>query len=152
DDEVGHAHSAEAVRNQDGDAAAGRGPMAIARSAAGGRRIALEEGMLGFGVEGSGGLIQHQQQRAVAHETAGECDFLPLSETDVHTGGPGGPELGFEAPSQLRDDVVRAGAVHGNRDRRQVLEAWYVAQPDTVTSAQLEAVKVLERTGQARAP
>src|ERR1700730_1016198 len=78
DDEVGHAHGAEAVRDEDGDAAGGGGLARGSRGAAGGGGVALEEGVRGLGVERGGGLVEPQEQRALAHEAAGESELLPL--------------------------------------------------------------------------
>ena len=53
DDEVGHAHGGEAVRHEDGDAA-------VVAAAAGAGRVALEQGVLGLGVERGGRLVEHE--------------------------------------------------------------------------------------------
>src|SRR4029453_5936056 len=64
-----------------------RGMPPPARAAAawrpkrGGRAgVALEQGVLGLGVQGGGGLVQDQQQRLVAHEPAGQGQLLPLAK------------------------------------------------------------------------
>ena len=44
------------------------------------RGEALEQRVLGLGVERGGRLVEHEQQRLVAHEAAGERELLPLAE------------------------------------------------------------------------
>ena len=59
--------------------------------------VALEQRVLGLGVERRGRLVEHQQQRLVAHEAAGQRELLPLAEGDLDAVGPGRAELGVEA-------------------------------------------------------
>src|SRR3990172_2519821 len=94
DDEVGHADGGEAVGDQDGDA------VGIAVTASRGGGVALEEGMLGLGIEGGGGLVEDQKQRLFPHETASERKLLPLTEGDFDAPRPRGTQLGFEARRQ----------------------------------------------------
>ena len=56
------------------------GSRATRTAAARRRGVALKQGVLGFGVEGGGGFVEHQQQRAVAHEAGGQGQLLPLWE------------------------------------------------------------------------
>ena len=70
-------------------------PSARVAAHAGG--VALEQGVLGLGVEGGGGLVEHEDERLVAHEPAGQRQLLPLAEAHLHALGPGGTELGVEA-------------------------------------------------------
>ncbi len=42
--------------------------------------IALEERMLGLGIERGGRLVEDQQQWLIAHEAAGQRQLLPLAE------------------------------------------------------------------------
>src|SRR5262245_19531424 len=70
--QVGHAHRAEAVRDEQRDAIAARG-----------RGVALEERVLGLGVERRSGLVEHEQQRLLAHEATRERELLPLAEAHL---------------------------------------------------------------------
>src|ERR1051325_2713648 len=99
DDLVRHAHGGEAVRYENRDAAF-RPPCR--------GRVALEQRVLRFGVEGSRRLVQDEYEGCVAHEAAREGELLPLAEAHVHTAWPGGTKLRVESSAQLRDDVVRA--------------------------------------------
>ena len=103
DDDAGHAHGAEAVRDQDRDAAeiVWRGAIAVARTVRRGG-VALEQGVLGLGVERGGRLVEDQQQRLVAHEAARQGELLPLAERHLHAVWPGRAELGLEAPAARR--------------------------------------------------
>src|SRR5215472_6758339 len=87
--EVGHADGAEPVGHQDGHAPAAPG---LARPAG----IALEQLMLGLGVERGRRLVQRRDQRLVAHEPAGQGELLPLPVGDVDTLVPGRAELGAQ--------------------------------------------------------
>src|SRR5258705_5546492 len=83
DDEVGHGHGAEAMGDEEGDAAALGGTRALLPAAsARGARIALEERVLGLCVEGRRRLVEDQEERALAQEAARQRQLLPLSETD----------------------------------------------------------------------
>src|SRR6202035_3334569 len=94
DDEVGHSHGAEAVGDEEGDAAVdGRLAGGSCGASSRRRRVALEEGVLGLGVEGRRGLVEDEEERAVAHEAARERQLLPLSEAQLRAAGPGGAEL-----------------------------------------------------------
>ena len=138
DDEVGHAHGAEAVRHQDRDAA-------IVAVAAGAGRVALEQRVLGLGVEGGGGLVEHQQQRLVAHEAAGERELLPLAKGDLDAAGPCGAELRLEARAQPIHDIVGTGAANGGDDGGLVVEPGHITDAHGVAGPELEAEEVLER-------
>ena len=62
DDEVGHPHGAESVRDEDRDLAMariGRAAGAIASHRVG---ITLEQGVLGLGVERRRGFVEHEEQ------------------------------------------------------------------------------------------
>jgi hypothetical protein len=109
DDEIGHAHRAEAVRHEEGDAAVGGGPIR-------GGGVALEQRVLGFGVERGGGLVEHEQQRVIAHEAACQRELLPLTERDLDPAGPRGAELGLQPRGQARGTLlmgIDAGALRG---------------------------------------
>src|SRR5271156_4086409 len=67
----GHAHRRESMRNDDGDA--------VAREFA----EVLEHFRLGARVDGGRGFVEHQDVRLVAHEGAGQGDFLPLPAREL---------------------------------------------------------------------
>ena len=110
DDQVGHPHGREAVRDQHRDAAVGR-----RRSRARGG-VALEQRVLGLGVERGGRLVEHEQQRRVAHEAARQRQLLPLAERHLDAAGPGRAELGVEA--RRRAARPRRRRRPGRRPRR----------------------------------
>ena len=91
-------------------------PVGVSRR--GGRGVALEQRVLGLGVERRGRLVEHQQQRLVAHEAAGQRELLPLAERHVHAARPRRPELRVEPRRQPRHHVVGAGAIDGARAPR----------------------------------
>ena len=122
-------------------AATGCSPAARRRS------VALEQRVLGLGVERRGRFIQHEQQRLIAHETARERKFLPLAKTHLDTIRPRRPKLRFEPFDQPLDDVGCAGAVDRGNDGRFVVEPRHIANADTMAHTELEAEKVLERAG-----
>src|SRR6185369_1072306 len=75
DDAVGHAHRAEAVRDED-------------RGAAGLERLeSLEELVLTLGVDRGGGLVQ-DQELALAHERAREGEALPFAAREADAAEP----------------------------------------------------------------
>ena len=118
----------------------------------GGVGVALEQRVLGLGVERRGRLVEHEQQRVVAHEAAGQRQLLPLAERHLDAVGPGRAELRVEPGGERgrprrRRRPGRRRAVHRRRRRRAA--ARRRARP-TWRAAQLEAEEVLERAGQAR--
>ena len=117
-----------------------------------GRRIALEQRVLGLGVQRRGRLVQHQQQRAIAHEAARQRELLPLAEADLHALGPGRAELRLEPGRQPGDHVVGTRAVHGRDDRGLVVEPGHVPDADGMPRPELEPEEILERPGQPRPP
>ncbi len=94
------------------------------------RGVALEQRVLGFGVQRRGRLIEDQQQRLVAHEATGQRELLPLSERQLDSARPRRTELRVEARRQAVDDIGCAGAIDGRGTRRLVVERGQVAQPD----------------------
>ena len=114
--------------------------------------VTLEQRVLGFGIERGGRFVEDQHQRPLAHEATRERELLPLPETDFDATGPGRPELRVEAFRQTRDDIVGAGARHGGRHGRLVVEPRQIADADTVPGAEFEAEEVLERAGQPGPP
>ena len=114
--------------------------------------VALEQGVLGLGVEGRRRLVEHEHERLVAHEAAGQGELLPLPEGDLDAVVPRRAELGVEPGRQAVDDVVGAGPVDGADHRRHVVEPRLVADADALAGDQLEAEEVLERPGQPGPP
>ena len=95
--------------------------------------VPLEQGVLGLGVERGGRLVEHQQQRLVAHEAAGQGELLPLSEGDLDAVRPGRAELGVEPGREPRSTTSSAPARStAATDRRLVVEAGHVADADGV--------------------
>src|SRR5690349_7844451 len=108
--------------------------------------------MLGFGVERGGWLVECQHERRVAHEPAGQCELLPLTEADVDAAGPRRPELRVKSCRQPDDHVASACAADGRDDRWLVVEPREISDAHTVPRAKLEAEKILEGTGEPRSP
>ena len=96
-----------------------RPPSAVAAHA---RGVALEQGVLGLGVEGGGRLVEHEDERLVAHEPAGQRQLLPLPEAHLDALGPGRAELGVEPGVEALDDVVGPGPLDRRDDGRLVVE------------------------------
>src|SRR5271163_4187798 len=103
--------------------------------------------MLGLGVERRGRLVEHGDQRFVAHEAAGERQLLPLPEGNVDALMPGGAELRSQASWQGVDDVTRAGPVQRGNKGRIAVTPGQVAQADRLPGLELEPEEVLERPG-----
>ena len=113
-----------------------------------GAGVALEQGVLGLGVERRRRLVEHEHERFLAHEPAGEGDLLPLPEADLDAVLPGRSELGVEPRREAGDDVVGAGSIDRSLDGRDVVEARRVADADALAGDELEAEEVLEGAGQ----
>src|SRR5206468_7278080 len=101
-----------------------------------------EQRVLGLRVQGRGRLVEGQQQRLVAHETAGQRQLLPLPEGHLDTARPGRAELGVETGRQLVHDVGRAGPVDRGAHRRYLVDARYVADADRLPGQQLEPAEL----------
>ena len=150
DDDVRHADRAEAVRDQDRDAAVGS--RGVVHPTAGCGSVSLEQRVLGFGVECGRRLVKHEQQRVIPHEPAGERELLPLPERHFDTAWPSGPELCLQARLQLHDHVICAGSRDGRDDGGLVFETGDVPDADRVTRPEFEAKEILECAGQPLAP
>ena len=124
----------------------GVGCRPTSAAAARGRRVTLEQGVLGLGVERRRGLVEHEQERALAHESPRQRQLLPLPEAELHAAGPGGAELCLEPRDELLDDVAGAGAIDRGRHRRQVVHPRQVADTHGVARLELEPKEVLKRT------
>jgi hypothetical protein len=74
------------------------------------RGEALEERVLGLGVERRGGLVEHAHERPGPHEAAGERELLPLPDRELDAVAPRRTELRVEAARQPLDDVGGARA------------------------------------------
>ena len=116
-DEVGHAHGREPVGDEHGDPAR-VGTLVTARR----RGVALEQRVLGLGVERGRGLVEDEEQRMVAHEAARQCELLPLTERDLDAVVPRDAELRVEPACKPFDDIARAGAGDGGVDRGSIVE------------------------------
>jgi hypothetical protein len=115
DDQVCHSNRGKAVGNKH------RNPAGIMVFPCG-RGVAFEQGVFGFGVQGGGWFVQHEQKRAIAHEATSEGELLPLAERNLGAVRPGWTELGLEAVRQARNDIVGArpfdGGTHGRASSR----------------------------------
>ena len=70
----------------------------LARPAASGGGVSLEQRVLGFGVERGRRLVEHEHRRVIAPRPAGERELLRHCPNDTSTPPePGGPELCHEA-------------------------------------------------------
>ena len=116
------------------------------------RGVALEQCVLGLGVERRCRLVEDQHERVGAHEAAGERELLPLPVRDLDAGVPRRSELRVEPVGEAVDHVVGAGPTDGVGDRRPLVHPRLVAEPDRGHGAELEAEEVLERPGEPGAP
>ena len=66
--------------------------------------------------------------------------------------GPGGPQLGLLPVGQSIHHVGSAGSVDGPRHGGLVIEPGQVPQSDAALRGELEAVEVLERSGDPASP
>ena len=98
-DDVSHPHGGEAVRDEDRDTAPRRNVVLR------GDREALEQRVLGLGIERGGGLVENEQQRPDPHEPARERELLPLTEGHVDASGPRRSKLGRQARSKAGNHV-----------------------------------------------
>ena len=121
-------------------------PSSLARR----RGVALEQRVLGLGVERGRRLVEHEEQRMVAHEPACERELLPLTERHLDAVVPRDAELRVEPACEPVDDVARARPVDRGLDRGPVVEPVEVAEPDGLAGAELEPEEVLERAGEPR--
>jgi hypothetical protein len=115
------------------------------------RRVALEQRVLGLGVERGGGLVEHQQDGSLAHEAAGERELLPLAEADLDAVGQLGPSW-VSRPrrsARPRRRLPRGRPRRRSRARRRAAAG---RRAPRCGARQLEAEEVLEGAGQARAP
>src|SRR5437868_1207949 len=72
--------------------------------------VALEERVLGLGVERRGRLVEDEEEWPIAHEGAGQRELLPLAKAHLDAAGPRWAELRIETAAESGDDVVGAGA------------------------------------------
>jgi hypothetical protein len=103
------------------------------------RRVALEQGVLGLGVERRRRLVQDQEQWTIAHEAARQRQLLPLPEGHFDASRPRRSELRVEPGGQSRDDVRSTGPIDGGLDGGNVIHAGLVAHADRVARPELEA-------------
>ena len=108
--------------------------------------------MLGLGVERRRRLVEHRDQRLVAHEAAGQRQLLPLTVGDVDALVPGRPELrpqaGGRASTTSRAPARSSAATSG----RIAVTPGQVTEADRLPGLELEPEEVLERPGQAFPP
>src|SRR6185437_15649682 len=138
------------MRDEDGNATIRRG--AFKAIAAGGGCVVRKQGVLSLGVERGGWLVEHEQQRPIAHQAARQRELLPLPERQLDPARPRRAELSLQPYGDARHDVVSTGPLHGGGDGSPVVETGDVTQADRLASGELEAEEVLEGASQARAP
>ena len=139
EDAVGHAHRREAVRDEDR-----RAPL-------GELAEALEDGVLGLGVERGGGLVEHEDVRLLAHEGARERDLLPLPARELGAVLEPAAERRLEPARQRRRRPRSAPpALHRALDARLVVEVLDAADADVLADLELVLVEVLEDDADAR--
>ena len=93
-------------------------------------RVALEQRVLGLGVERRRRLVEHEEQRALAHEAARERELLPLAEGDLDAARPGRAELRVEPAGSRATTSSRPARATAAVDRRRIVEARDVADAD----------------------
>jgi hypothetical protein len=111
-DQVGHPDGGEPVRHQHRDPPVGH-------LLAGRRGEPLEQGVLGLRVEGGRGLVQHQQQRLVPHEAAGQRELLPLPERhlDPRPPAPRPKRTGYRCTKPAASRSASAAAARSRRSK-----------------------------------
>ena len=130
-DAVGHADGAEAVADEDGGFAQGQ------------LLEALEDFVLGAGIEGGGGLVE-DEELGVAHVSAAEGDFLPLAAAQIHAAVEAAANHLVVAAGQLGDDAVGQALVGGGFDAGLVQALLDAAHGQVLAGRQLEAHEILE--------
>ena len=131
-DLIRHAHRGEAVRDDDGDAVARQFPKMLEH--------------LGFrgGIDGGGGLVEHQNVRFAAHEGARQGDLLPLAAGQFATVLEPLAELGAVSRGQRLDEFGRKPLHRGAAPARLVVERPHVARADVLSDEHLIAGEILE--------
>src|SRR4029450_5297663 len=149
DDQIGHPHCAEPVRDQDRDGT----DVTARRFAAMSRRcIAFEQCMFGLGIQRRGRLVKHHQQRHGPHVAAGERQLLPLAEAQFLTIRPGRAQLALQTFRQPFNHIGSTSPPHGVSYRGLVVEPRQISETDTVLGTELETEEVLEGAGQPAPP
>ena len=105
--------------------------------------------MFRLGVERGGGLVQHQQLGAIAHEGAGERDLLPLAARQLVALLEPAAQHGVELLRQLVDHRPRSGAIDRRVDARPVRDGVHLAQPDVLQGRELVLHVILEEDADA---
>jgi hypothetical protein len=137
EDPVGEPHGRHPVRDEDRDSTDGR------RDLSRGRLVRVDEPLLGQGVEGCGGLVEHEQERVGAHEGAREPDGLPLAARQVLAVGVPEPEHALK--SEAVDGRRRAGTVRRHGDSVRGVHVRELAYAHAVLQGQLDPGEVLEQ-------
>src|SRR6185437_6596379 len=102
DDQVGHAHGREPVRDKQRDRARGGRVR--------GRRlgVAVEERLLSVRVEGGGRLVEHDEERVGRAHRAAERELLPLAAGYVLAAGVRAADEGRQPVGELAGQLGRA--------------------------------------------
>src|SRR5450756_1800184 len=99
DDQVGHAHGREAVRDKERDRSRG------GADAPGVIRVALEQLVLGLGIECARRLVENEQKRLLAHHRPSQRQLLPLPARELGALGVALAELGRKTLLEATDYV-----------------------------------------------
>jgi len=138
DDEIGHSHRREPVRDEHGHRTGGLSEPSCDGSPP------LEELVLGVCVERRGGLVQQQQQRVDPHHRSADRELLPLPSGEVDAAGPARSELGVEAGRERVQQVGRTGPFKGCNNRVVMVERRQVGDADGLADQELEPRVVRE--------
>src|ERR1700723_1934892 len=129
---VRHAYRREPMRNDYGDA--------IARQLA----KMLEHFRFSPRVDGRGRLIEDQDVRLVAHEGAGQGDFLPLTARQFAAVLEPLAQLGVIARGQVLHEFGRQTLGRGAAPAPLIVEGAYVARTDILAHHHLVAGEILK--------
>ena len=115
------------------------------------RAEALEDGVLGLGVERGGGLVEHQDVGLLAHEGARERDLLPLAARELDAVVRPLAELGAEPRRRARPPPRRRRRAPPRAiDARLLGQVRHAADADVLAHVELVLVEVLEDDADAR--
>ena len=114
--------------------------------------VALEERVLGLGVERGGRFVEHEHSGSSRMKPRASASFCHWPNDTSTPSGQVGPSCVSRPAARRVDDVVGAGPVDRADDGRLVVEARHVAHADRVPGAELEAKKSWKAPARSRAP
>ena len=116
DDQVGHAHGGEAVRDEQRDATVRRSFARAAAAKPSNSACSVSASRAAVGSSST------SRSGSIAHEPARQGELLPLAERHLDAAWPRRSQLGVHARGQPRDDIASAAAIdgrpHGRTHRR----------------------------------